>query len=483
MEIVGGVVQDGGMRKWSPLIAICLGAFMLLVDVTIVVVALPAMSDHLDTSMADLQWVLDGYALALAALLLGAGTIADRIGRRRVYAAGLAIFAVSSAACGLAPNAEVLIAARCVQGIGAAAMFATTMALLNQHYQGRDRGIAFGVWGAINGAAAATGPIVGGLLTEHAGWRWIFLVNLPVSIITVIMVYWVLRESRGDAHRRVDVGGMLTFTLAAAATVYGLVHAGQDGWSDPTTLAGLGVGAAALVAFLLIEVRHPQPMLDLALFRRPGFVGLMVGSLLISWAAFAYLAFTSIWLQIALGFGPVDAGLALLPMSLTALVVAGIAGRRLADVSPRWTISAGLALIAAGAFLQTSLDASSGRWAIAVGLIVSGVGVGLATPPLASAAMSSVPIERGGMASGAVNTFRQLGYALGIAVLGTVFADHLTGTGSRRAAFADAVNAVCVVSGIVGAVAAVIVFWLVRRPAPTAASGTSPQRDLVAALD
>ena len=217
------------MRKWWPLMAVCAGAFMLLVDVTIVNVALPDMARSLHTTFPDLQWVIDLYALVLGALVLTVGSIADRIGRRRVYLIGLVAFAASSLACGLAPNAAVLIAARGVQGVGAAAMFATTMALISHLYSGRDRGVAFGAWGAVNGAAAAAGPIIGGLLTAHFGWRWIFLVNLPVSVVAVALTLVVVTESRDPSPRRIDLAGMASFTVAAAALTYALIRGDWTG--------------------------------------------------------------------------------------------------------------------------------------------------------------------------------------------------------------------------------------------------------------
>ncbi|MFL6113522.1 MAG: MFS transporter, partial [Catenulispora sp.] len=244
------------MRTWSPLIAVCLGTFMLLVDVTIVTVALPVLTRDLHSSLSDLQWVLDGYALALAALLLGLGSVADRLGRKAVYLAGLVVFALASLACGLAPDAGTLIAARFVQGAGAAAMLATTIALLNVAYQGKDRAIAFGVWGAVNGAAAAAGPILGGLLTQHVDWRWIFLVNLPVSVAAVALTIRSVPESRGGHGARFDVAGMATFTVAVGSVVYALIRANDAGWTAPGTLGLFGLGAVASVAGSVVRHRR-----------------------------------------------------------------------------------------------------------------------------------------------------------------------------------------------------------------------------------
>ncbi|UQI46364.1 MFS transporter [Streptomyces sp. HU2014] len=434
------------MRKWLPLVAVCLGTFMLLVDVTIVVVALPDMAESLRTSFADLQWVMDIYALALAALLLGVGSLADRVGHRQVYVVGLALFALASLACGLATGPAALIAFRGVQGIGGAAMLATTTALISSIYQGRDRGVAFGAWGAVSGAASAAGPVLGGLLTEHLDWRWIFYVNLPLSVLAVAMTLRFVAATPARRSRGVDLPGMAAFTVAAGAATYALIKGSDNGWASATTLGLFGLAAVALLAFLVIEKRRREPLLDLSLFRQGSFSGLMVAAVLLSVAAFSYLAYTSLWLQSVRGMGPVTAGLTCLPMSLAAFLVASLSGRFLHGASPRWTVGPGLLLIGAGAFLQATIDADSSWTVLVPGLAVTGVGVGIATPMLASAALASVAPERGGMASGAVNTARQLGNALGIAVLGVVFhagmtgalRDHGKGSVADPAATADA---------------------------------------------
>lgn len=497
------------MRKWLPLTAVCLGAFMLLVDVTIVTVALPDMAADMKTGFSGLQWVMDVYALALAALLLGAGSLADRIGRRRVYLGGLGLFAVASLACGLAGGPAALIAFRAVQGIGGAAMFATTMALLSSAYQGRDRGVAFGVWGAVNGAAAAAGPIIGGLLTEQFGWRWIFFINLPVCALAVYVTHKAVTESRDPHAKGLDLPGMVTFTTGAAAVTYALIRVGENGWTSATTLGLFALGAFAFAAFVLVELRSSRPMLDLSLFRSPTFVAVMAAALLMSGAAFGYLMYVSLWLQSAEGMGPVAAGLTMLPMSLAAFVVAAVTGKLMHGAPARLTIGGGLFLIGAGALLQGwMLDAGDGWTALVAGLAVTGVGVGMISPALAAAAMGAVPPARAGMAGGALNTARQLGMALGIAVLGAVFQsgleDGLAGSGQPHGtaealasggaarllhtvpgaghwveeAFASGLRDTFWVSGAMGLAGAVILVALVRRPAaaPQAPQGpTGPK--------
>ncbi len=416
------------MRKWLPLVTVCLGTFMLLVDVTIVNVALPRMVSGLHASFGSVQWVVDAYALTLAALVLGAGSIADLAGHRAVYVAGLALFAVSSFACGIAPNTGVLVGARAVQGIGAAAMFATTFALINSNYAGRDRGTAFGLWGAVAGASAAVGPILGGLLTETISWRWIFFVNLPVSIVAIVLCLRVLKDAHAPRKGRVDVWGMATFTAAAAAATYALIRANEDGWSNGGTWVMLAASAVGLAVFVAIERVTDHAMLDLELLRRRSFVGVLVGGLLMTFAAFSAFTYTSIWLQSVLGLSPIEAGLTGLPLSAMAFAVSASIGRFLHGGNVARFIGLGLLFIGAGGLVGGVLVHGTATWtALVPGFLLIGIGVGLSTPTLGSAATAAVPPERGGMAAGAVNTMRQLGFAFGIAALGGVFTARANG--------------------------------------------------------
>ena len=450
------------MRKWLPLVAICLGAFILLVDVTIVNVALPRMADDLHASFTSLQWVIDVYALALAALLMVTGSLADLFGHRRLYTAGLTVFALASLACALAPNAAVLITARGVQGAGGAAMFATSAALVSTTYHARDRGIAFGVWGAVNGAAAAAGPIMGGLLTEGFGWQAIFLVNLPIAVAAVALTLRVLPAGRRGAGR-LDVPGALTFTLAAASLTYALIRGGEHGWGDGLTVAAFVAAGAAAVAFVPVELRSKHPMLDLALLRRPAFAGLLTGALLYQMAAFSGLVFVSLWLQNVLGLSPVRSGLALMPLAGTSFLVAAVAGRHMHKLAPRIPIGVGLLVIAGGSLLLWgSVHTGSGQSALFAGLAVVGAGVGLATPVLVSAAVDAVPPARAGMAGAAVNTFRQLGLTLGIALFGAVFTARLRSAPSIRAGYASGIDRVSLLAAAAALIGGVVVLLAVR---------------------
>jgi EmrB/QacA subfamily drug resistance transporter len=423
------------MRKWFPLIAICIGTFMLLIDVTIVNVALPDIARDLGTSFTQLQWVVDIYALALAALVLGAGSLADLYGRRRLYLIGLVVFALSSLACGLAPDAGWLIAARGVQGVGGAIMFATTIALINTSYEGRDRGTAFGVWGAVLGAAAALGPILGGALTE-LDWRWIFYVNLPICVLAIAMTLYAVREARQPGAPRPDLPGIALFTLGAGAVVYGLVRAAAEGWSETTSWGPVVGGLAVLGVWVLVELRRPAPMLDVRLFRGRSFSGIMLAAFVLNGAAFAQLIYTSLWLQSIGGLSPLQAGCVFIPLSVVSFVAAAGGGRFMQTLPPRFVLGGGLLLIGAGCLLMTLVDADSTWRVLVAGLAVLGAGVGIANPTLASAALAAVPRERSGMASGAVNTARQVGFAVGVSVLGTVFATGAAGA-LRDAGAAD----------------------------------------------
>ncbi|GGL19910.1 MFS transporter [Mangrovihabitans endophyticus] len=495
------------MRKWWPLVTICLGTFMLLIDVTIVNVALPPMAVDLHTSFSSLQWVVDGYALSLAVLLLGAGALGDLLGHRRLYAAGLTLFALASLTCGMAGDDAVLIIARVVQGIGAAAMFTTTFALINGSYRGRERGVAYGVWGGVSGAASAVGPILGGLLTDGFNWRWIFLVNLPVSVAALLLCRLVLPHDGPRRTGRFDLPGTVSFTTAAAALTVAVIRADEAGWTSPQTCGLLAVSLAAFGVFVLVERRSPNAMLDLALLRRRSFTGVMVAALLVNFAAFAAFTYTSIWLQSVVGLSPLRAGLTGLPMSVMSVLVSTVAGARLHGRSPRWIVGSGMLLIGLGSLVCAVLVDPASSWpALVPGYALIGAGVGLVMPSLSSSAMAAVPAHRGGMAAGAVTTARQLGFAVGVAVLGTVFASraetYLGGHGAPqpaatahglaagqaarilasapdgvratveaalRGAAAAGIDGGFLVAGLAGLLGAAAVIWLVRPAAAPAA--------------
>ncbi|KAB2359468.1 MFS transporter [Actinomadura montaniterrae] len=427
------------MRRWTPLAAVCLGSFMFILDTTIVAVALPSVARGLHTSLSGLQWVANVYTLVLAVLMLPAGSLADRYGHRAAYTTGLVIFAAASAGCALAPDAATLVAARAVQGIGGAAMAVTAFSLLGAVYQGPALGTAMGVWGAVSGLGGAAGPMLGGALTAALGWRAIFLVNVPVTLLTLVLTVKAIGPGERAARpAALDPAGMALFAVCTGALTMALTWAGTDGWGSPRVLAGLGAALAALAAFVALELRRRHPMLDLRLFRDAAFSAVMI-CVLASSAAFACLIYTSIWLQSAVGLGPVRAGLALMPMALTTFAVSTVSGRR---VPPRTAVTGGLLLSGIGCALQAHLDGGSGASSITLGLIVTGAGVGLMIPAMGAAVMTAAPPERRGTAAGAMTTFRQLGQTLGVAALGVLFqnAPHDTAKGLDHVYLAAAVT-------------------------------------------
>jgi EmrB/QacA subfamily drug resistance transporter len=408
-------------RKWWTLIAVCIGTFMLLIDVTIVNVALPDIQTALKSTFSDLQWVVDAYSLMLAALLLTTGSLADLFGRRRVFAIGLCIFTVSSLLSGLATTPLFLNIARGAQGVGAAAMFSTSLALLASSFRGRERGMAFGVWGTITGLAVAIGPVVGGALTTEFGWRWIFLVNVPIGVIGVIVTLLRVEESRQPGARRPDWLGALTFSGALAALVYALIQGENKGWTSTEIVSCLVGAGVLLLLFLIVETVQKAPMFDLSLFRNPTFSGGSIVAFSLSAGMFALLLYLTLYLQDVLGFTALHTGLRLLYLSGGILLTSTLAGRLTTRVPIRLLIGPGLVLVGVGLLLMRGLNAASGWEHLIPGFVVGGAGVGLINPPLASTAVGVVEPARAGMASGINSTFRQVGIATGIAGLGAIF--------------------------------------------------------------
>jgi EmrB/QacA subfamily drug resistance transporter len=423
-----GAGEDGRGNKWLTLVAVCLGTFMLLLDVTIVNVALPDIQTTLHASFSDLQWIVDAYALSLAALLLTSGSLADLYGRRRLYVLGLAIFTLASLVCGLAQTTLMLELSRVVQGIGGAIMFSVSLALLADAFRGSDRGVAFGVWGAVTGLAVAIGPLLGGVLTSGLSWRWIFFVNLPIGIGATVLVVMKVRESRAPHARRPDWPGFVLFTVALASLVYGLIESNERSFGDGRVIAALVGAGVLLVAFTVVESRRSSPMLDLTLFRKPTFTGGSVAAFGLSASLFSLLLYLVLYLQDVLGFSALQTGLRLLLISVGILTTSTVAGRLTSHVPVRFLIGPGLALVGVGLLLMRGLTASSEWTHLVPGMLVAGAGAGLVNPPLASTAIGVVRPENAGMASGINSTFRQVGIATGIALLGTLFTSRVTET-------------------------------------------------------
>jgi EmrB/QacA subfamily drug resistance transporter len=409
-------------RKWWTLMAVSVATFMLLLDITVVNVALPSIREDLDASFTDLQWVVDAYALTLAALVLTAGSLADRLGRRRLFAAGLGIFSVASLLCALAPEPTFLNLARALQGVGGAVMFAVSLALIAQEFPaGRERGTAMGLYGATIGIAVAIGPLVGGALTDSLGWESIFYLNVPVGAAAIAVTYLKLRESRDPNATRIDWPGVGTFSGALFLLVLALVRGNHEGWGSALILSLFAGAALMLAAFLAIERRVADPMLPLGLFRRRAFTGVQLAAFAVSGSLFALFLYLTLYLQNYLGYSPLETGVRYLPITIASFIAAPIAGALLSRVPARLMMGVGLAGGGVGLLLMSGIGAGSEWTTLLGGFLVAGVGVGLLNPVIADVAVSVVPKEQSGMAAGINDTFRQVGVAVGIAVWGAIF--------------------------------------------------------------
>jgi EmrB/QacA subfamily drug resistance transporter len=409
-------------RKWWTLITVSVATLMLLLDITVVNTALPAIQKDLGASFTDLQWVVDAYTLSLAALVLTAGALADRLGRRRVFAVGLVIFSAASLLAGLAPDPTFLNISRAVQGVGGAIMFAVSLALIAQEFPaGRERATAMGVYGATIGASVAVGPLVGGALVDAFGWQSVFLINVPIGAAAVAATYLKLRETRDPNATRIDWAGLVTFSSSLFMLVLALLRGNVEGWGSTLIVGLFGGSALLLAAFIAIERRIREPMLPLPLFRRPAFTGVQLAAAAVSSSMFALFLYLTLYLQNYLGYSPLQAGLRYLPITIASFVAAPIAGALLGRLQARVILAGGLAMTGVGLLLMSGLNAGSEWTALLLGFIVAGLGVGLLNPVIADVALSVVPKERSGMAAGINDTFRQVGIAVGIAAWGALF--------------------------------------------------------------
>jgi len=408
-------------RKWLTLLLASVATFMLLLDVTVVNVALPEIQRDLGADLSSLQWVVDAYALMLAALLLTAGSLGDRLGRRRVFSGGFALFTFASFLCGIAGDATLLNLARGLQGAGAAAMFSTAMALIAQEFEGRDRATAFGVWGATVGGAVAIGPLVGGLLTEHLGWEWIFFVNIPIGLAAIALTELRLPNIAAQDPSPIDVPGLLTFSGSLFCLIFALIRGNPEGWDSPLIVSLLVASAVLIAAFVVIERSRANPMLDLALFRRPAFNGVSAVAFCLSAGMFAMFLYLTIYIQGVLGYSPLEAGLRFLPLSLLSFFVAPLAARLSNYIPSGLLMAAGLTCVGVGLLSMRGIEPSSEWTHLIPGFLLGGAGIGMVNPNIGTVAISVVSQERAGMASGINTTFRQVGIATGVAALGAVF--------------------------------------------------------------
>jgi len=408
-------------RKWWTLVLISVATFMLLLDITVVNVALPDIQRELDASLSSLQWVVDAYSLTLAAFLLTAGSLGDRLGRRRVFTLGFALFTFASFLCGIAGDPTLLNLARGLQGIGGAAMFATSLALIGQEFHGKERATAFGVWGATVGGAVAIGPLVGGVITEHLGWEWIFFVNIPIGLAAIFLTERKIANVVAADPEPIDLPGVVTFSGALFLLIFGLIRGNPEGWGSPLILVCLGGAAALLAAFIAIEARGEHPMLDLGLFRKPAFNGVSAVAFGLSAGMFAMFLYLTIYMQGVLGFSPLETGLRFLPLTVLSFFASPIAGSLSHRIPIRVLLGVGLGTVGIGLLLMHGVSADSGWTALLAGFLLAGIGIGITNPGIGQAAIAVVPVERSGMGSGINTTFRQVGIATGVAALGAVF--------------------------------------------------------------
>jgi EmrB/QacA subfamily drug resistance transporter len=412
-------------RKWWSLLAVCVATFMLLLDITVVNVALPDIQKDLHANLTGLQWVVDAYALTLAALTLTSGTLADRYGRRRIFVIGVGIFTVASLLCGLSTSPLFLHLARGLQGVGGAAMFATSLALIAQEFQGPERGTAIAAWGATIGGAVAVGPLVGGALTQGLGWQWIFFVNVPIGIAAMVIAELRSGESRDPDAKRLDWAGLLTFSGALFALNFGLLRGNAEGWGSAPIVGSLAGAAVLIVAFVAAELHQEHATFDLALFRKPAFTGVTLGTFAIGAGMFAMFLYITLYIQDILNFSPLQAGLRFLPLTLFAFLVPAVTRNLVARLPARVPLGIGLAMVGLGLLLMHGVGLQS-RWtALLAGFMVAGFGIGLSNPSIASTALGVVPAARSGMASGINNTARISGVATGIAALGAIFQSRI----------------------------------------------------------
>ncbi len=449
-------------RKWWTLAAVSFGLFMIMLDNTVVNVALPTIQRELHASLSELEWIVAGYALSFAALMLIGGKVADAYGRRLIFVVGIVVFTLSSLACGLAGSGQTLIAARVVQGAGAALMNPATLSIIAATFPPRERGAAIGIWAGVSAMALAIGPLVGGLITEHLSWSWIFFINVPVGVLGIAASFILIPESKDTSHERLDVPGLLTSAVGLFALTYGLIEANTFGWTSGRILAAFAVAVLALVGFVELERRQRAPMLDLTLFRNRTYTGANVAMLLVALAMFGVFFFVSLYMQNILGYSAVQAGAAFLPMTLLIIFVAPIAGKMSDRIGSRWLMTTGMTLIAVQLVYLSQLGTDAGFWNLLPAFVVGGLGMSLTMTPSAAAATRAVPVDKAGVGSAVLNAFRQVGGSLGIAVMGAIMAREAGGQRTPAAFMAGFERALLVAAGI-AVVGAVVAAMLVRK--------------------
>jgi EmrB/QacA subfamily drug resistance transporter len=450
------------IKRWT-LLVVCAATAMLMLDIAVVNTALSRIADDLDTGLSGLQWVVDAYTLALASVVLTAGALADRFGRRRLFIIGLVVFTVASAACAAATDIVFLDVARAVQGLGGAVMFAVSLAILADAFPNpRERAGALAAYGATIGGTFAVGPLVGGALTSGLDWQWIFLINIPLGVACLWITRSYVRESRDPATPPVDWAGQTALVAGLFLLVLALLRGNEDGWGSTIILAELAGAVLALIAFVAIELRSTHPMLPLRLFRIPSFTGAQIAAFGISGSFFAVFLYMTLYLQQILGLSAIEAGLVYLPATVVIFLVSGASSQLGEKVSPRTMISVGLGLVAVGMALMTLAEASSSWTALLPGMLLCAVGTGLFNPSVIAVALGSVPVEQSGLAAGVNDTFRQAGVAVGVAALGALVPAGSALGGGSPTKYVDGLHNALFAGAGLAAVAAIAAAVLIR---------------------
>jgi EmrB/QacA subfamily drug resistance transporter len=409
-------------RKWWTLGAMCFALFMIMLDNTVVNVALPSIQKDLGASISGLEWTINGYTLSFAVLLATGGRLGDIFGRRRMFLFGVVIFALSSATAGFAPDATSLVISRVVQGVGAALMMPATLSIITDAFPPSERGKAMGTWAGVSALALAVGPVLGGFLTEHVSWRAIFFLNIPVAIGAVAAALFAVRESRDTSvGREVDYAGVAVLTAGLTALVLALVEGNSWGWGSTSIVALLLVAAVALPLFVFVENRVKAPVVQFDLLSDRNFLGAVVVALIVSFAMLGVFFFLALYMQDILGYTPLEAGIRFLPSTVMIVGVAPIAGRLSDRFGPRWLIAGGLVLVAASLFTFSGIAVDSSYLELLPGFMLLGIGIAMTMSPMTSAAMNAVPVQKAGIASGVLSMFRMVGGSLGVAVTGAIF--------------------------------------------------------------
>jgi len=448
-------------RKWFTLAAVSFGLFMIMLDNTVVNVALPSIQRDLGADLSSLQWIVTGYALTFAALMLIGGKVADAYGRRLIFVVGIAVFTSASLWCGLAGSGDELIAARVLQGAGAALMNPATLSIIAATFPPHQRGTAIGIWAGVSALALAIGPLVGGLITEHLDWSWIFFVNIPVGILAIAASFLFIDESRDETHVRLDLPGLATSAVGLFALTYALIEANTYGWTSPRILGAFAVAGAAILSFILLERYQRAPMLPLELFRNRTYAGANTVMLLVALAMFGVFFFLSLYMQNVLGYSAVQTGAAFLPMTILIILIAPVAGKTSDRFGSRGLMTAGMILIAVQLLYFSRLGVDSSFWNLLPAFLVGGVGMALTMTPSAAAATRSVPVDKAGVGAAVLNASRQVGGSLGIALIGAIMAIEAGGERTPEA-FVDGLQTALLVASGIAALGAVVAFTTVR---------------------